>query len=291
MSTFDRMSLAAGPSFSDKGKAKEILGGVPPPAWYPLTSVDGAEGIEDEEAQLEASWWSTLNKDDSYVGGIPAVPIMASRAGDLALRRRGRKRRRDAGEHSLKANGHLNGQSPMRIDDGPIGVASPSREKTPPLVKSKPRSLESVVLRSIDKLSEARKYINQVQEFQRAELEGGVLPPLDLGETSRAVRKEERAARHRRRQLERAEAQERAEQGGEVGETEAAFALKRSSAALLAHAGFEGASVQRIKRGDSADLGQERMRARWTCSRAWQWTTSRMSGGRSAFYLMASRIR
>lgn len=256
MSAFDRISLTAGPSFSDKGKAKEVLTGLSPPAWYPLSSVEGVEGTEDEEAQLEASWWTSLSKDEAFIGGIPAVPAMASPAGDLASRIRGRKRRRDASDQSLGANGRADGQSPMRVDDGPIGYASPTRERTPPLVRSKPRSLEGVVLRSIDKLSEARKFINQVHEYQRAELEGGVPPPLDLGESSRAARKEERAARHRRRQLEREEARERAEQGGEVGETEAAFALKRSSAALLAHAGFEGAFVHPSERPEMLMLSR-----------------------------------
>lgn len=259
MGGFQRISLAtAGPSFSDKGKAKELFNGVTAPAWHPSAwtdTVPAATAVEDDAyAQLEASWWGALGKDDFFGSGVPAVPAMLSPDGlELQARQRGRKRRRDALEPSRRlVHGDRRGDSAaMDIDDGDGVVTnsaerSADREGTPPLVKSRPLKLENVVLRSVDHLSEARRYIHHVQEFQRAELEGAALPPLVLSEPSRAARQEEKAARKRRERFEREEARERAEMGGEVGQAEAALSLKRSSAALLAHAGFEGMSWQPI---------------------------------------------
>ena len=116
-----------------------------------------------------------------------------------------------------------------------------SPRRPPSLIHSKPASLENIVHKSVDRLFQARKVVNQIQDFQKAEQEGGILPVFDNGEEEKARRKEESDERKRKRKNEREEAIKRRRAGGEVGETEAILTLKKASAAMLAHAGFEGA--------------------------------------------------
>ena len=202
------------PSFSDKGKAKEILHGASPPPWYPNLATN-----DDEEAKLEGSWWGAVGRDEAYMAGLPAVPMMAPLSG---------ARRRKIPRHTTR---HLS--IPNGDDDRP---------KTPSLVSPKPISLESVIHRSVDKLCEARRVVGKIQDFQRIEAEGGLLPLPnrdDEDETKEAERKE-RVERKRKRKAEGVEAKKRRKTGGEVGEPEAVHAMKKTTAGMLAHAGFEG---------------------------------------------------
>ena len=207
-----------GPSFSGKGKAKEILYATPPPSWYPASVTN-----DDEEIKLEGAWWGVAGKDESYIAGVPSVPTIASPNASKKRRIVGRKRPRIS-----VPNGY--GMSP----------------KTPPLAAVSPVSLKNVVHRSVDKLCEARRVVGQIQDFQRIEAEGGVLPIPRPGEEEerRSREKEERVHRKRKRKSEVTEARQRRQTGGEVGEAEAVMALKKTTASMLAHVGFEGKLLQ-----------------------------------------------
>lgn len=106
--------------------------------------------------------------------------------------------------------------------------------------KAKPINLEDVIHRSVDKLFDARQAVNRIQEWQKIEMEGGVLPPR-VNENVVAKRaEEEERVRRTRRKVESGHAKKRRKLGGEVGEEEAALGMKKATAAMLAHAGFEG---------------------------------------------------
>lgn len=214
MTYFEPVSLSTpGPSFSDKGKARDILYGNAPPAWYPPIATD------DEDAKLEGYWWGATGKDEAYVAGLPTVPHM--KQGPSSKRRRVVRPRSE----SPRANGHAHDLNP------------------PPLEPSKPLSIERVVHRAVNKLNDARKTMNTIQEYQRYVEGDGTDPepaPLEPIQVERARYAEERQANKRKRIEARAEAEERFSVGGEVGEVEAAHTMKRSTASLLAHAGFEG---------------------------------------------------
>lgn len=203
----------AGPCFSEKGKAKEILFSTAPPSWYPVTT-----DADNDELKLEGAWWSVIGKDEGYLAGLPVVPTMP---GPSVIRKR-----------------RIPGRNKRRLSM-PNGIADLSK---PPRISSAPVSLEKVVHRSVDKLSEARRVVGQIQDFQRIEAEGGVLPvPNPAEEEERRERnKQERIGRKRRRKAEFLEAKKRRKTGGEIGETEAVMALKRTTASMLAHSGFEG---------------------------------------------------
>lgn len=203
-----------GPSFSDKGKAKEILRATPPPAWYPASVTS-----DDEDVKLEGSWWSFIGKDETYTAGLPSVPMMAHVTPPRKRRMPGRKIRRSS------------------VPNGDSGI-----HKTPPLVLPGPVSMEKVVYRSVDKLCEARRVVGQIQEFQRIETEGGILPTpnQDEEEERKEREKKERISKKRRRKAELVEATKRRRTGGEIGEAEAVMGVKKTTASILAHAGFEG---------------------------------------------------
>ncbi|ORX39969.1 hypothetical protein BD324DRAFT_648586 [Kockovaella imperatae] len=216
-----------GPSFSDKGKAKEVLTASTPPAWYPSTGrPDPADA-----SPLEGHWWTAIIKDEAFVGGMPATPVMAHSVSPKVARIRAKKRRRVSEYASEDRNG---------LDFTNQG----HRGGTPALESPRPVKLESLVHRSVDRLIEARKLMNQIQDFQRIELEGGILPPIQRFDEKleRERRREERAERRAREKVERMEARKRASNGGEMGEEEAVMNIRRSTAGLLAHAGFEGAN-------------------------------------------------
>jgi hypothetical protein len=81
-----------------------------------------------------------------------------------------------------------------------------------------------------------------IQDWQRYyELDGmGPVPaPLEPPELERERRTQDRADNKRKRQETRTQASAREKQGGEVGE-EAALSMKRATASILAHVGFEG---------------------------------------------------
>jgi transcriptional activator SPT7 len=231
-----------GPSFSDKGKAKEVLYTTPPPAWFPTVA-------DNEDNRLEGSWWTVLGKDDAYVGGLPSAPGMVQATPPKCKRIPSRRRRTSI----------PNGSGPARPagqagQAGSAGSPTGDSSTVPDLVPPRPKSLGNVIQRSVDKLSEARKMINQTQEFQRIEAEGGVLPPIDFGEADREREREEAKERKRKNQVERGEVNKRRKLGGEVGEKEAAITMKRATASMLAHSGFEGGSTFETHR--SADTPQ-----------------------------------
>ncbi len=150
---------------------------------------------------------------------MPSVPIMASPGAPRKRRVPGRKRRRPS-----------------------IPNGDDESHRTPSLVSPKPVSLENVVHCSVDKLCEARRVVGQIQEFQRLEAEGVIflLPNRAEEEERREEEKWDRANRKRRRKVELEEANRRRRDGGDIGETEAVMGLKRTTATMLAHAGFEG---------------------------------------------------
>lgn len=211
-----------GPSFSDKGKARDVLYGNAPPPWYPVSVT-----TDDEDAKLEGYWWGMTSKDDAYVGGLPAVPCM--------LEGPSQKRRRVSSRRQRSASPQANGNArPARFESAP-----------PSLVPSKPVSLERVVQRGIDKMVDARQTMNIIQDWQRYYEGDGMGPPpplLEPPEVERARLAEERTEGKRKRREARVEGAERRKQGGEVGEAEAALSLKRVTASMLAHSGFEGAN-------------------------------------------------
>ena len=203
----------AGPSSLDKGKARELVQSTRPPAWYPASGT-----TEDDEWKLEGGWWGVMSKDESYTESLPSVPRMAS---PITPRRVKIKRQRE-------------------VTPPQNGSAEPG---TPPLDPSKSVNLESVIHRNVNKLNEARKVMGMIHDWQRIETEGGVLPNMQAQEAEeRSREKEEAEQRKAARRAEADEARKRRKSGGDVGEREAALAMKKSSAALLAHSGFEGAN-------------------------------------------------
>ncbi|BEJ14424.1 hypothetical protein CspHIS471_0401910 [Cutaneotrichosporon sp. HIS471] len=217
MTHWDEVSLLwPGPSFSDKDKAKELLHGNQPPPWYPAI-VDA----EDEDAKLEGCWWGAVAKDDAYVAGLPASPAMV--IGPTSKRRRVARRR-----------------SPT-----PNGDIEMSETQPPALVPSKPVSLARVVDRAIDKITDARKTMHTIQELQRYYEGDGTDPepqPLEPLESVRSGLTKQRKELKRKRMETRTEGETRRKSGGEVGGTQAVLEMKRSTASLLAHAGFDGAN-------------------------------------------------
>lgn len=100
--------------------------------------------------------------------------------------------------------------------------------------------LEASVLAGASSLAESSRVYGKILDFQRLEVEGGILPPIERFELSQAARREEKQERKRAIRTERVEARKRRRIGGEVGDAEAVQSVKRASAGLLAHAGFDG---------------------------------------------------
>ncbi|WWC61038.1 uncharacterized protein I303_103616 [Kwoniella dejecticola CBS 10117] len=213
---------SAGPSFSDKGKAKEILYGNAPPAWFPMppSSASGT-AFDDEDLKLEGYWWGAMSasNEDSLIGGLPSIPQMVDSGPPLKKRRIRR----------LKTS--------LDVPNGDDATkASPGKKK-------KPVSLKKVINQTVDSLHDARNTIHRIQEFQRIEMEGGLLPSRELeSEKEKLIKREERLDRSRLRREENERAKLRRKVGGGIGEEEASLHLKKASAGLLAHAGFEGAN-------------------------------------------------
>ncbi|KAK4686338.1 transcriptional activator SPT7, partial [Tremellales sp. Uapishka_1] len=194
------------PSFSEKGKAKEILYNHAPPSWYP-TLPSG-----DEDYKLEGCWWGTIGKDEALVGGLPSVPKMAVLSPKIR---------------------HKKLKPPIESGDG---------DSVPSLTKSRPVSMEKTVLRTVDKLFETRYDAHRILEWQRIEAEGGCLTNHLADEEEEKQKEEERIDRKRKRRVERGESRKRRKSGGEVGEREGVLGMKKACSGLLAHAGFEGAN-------------------------------------------------
>lgn len=113
-----------------------------------------------------------------------------------------------------------------------------------PLSASVCVSVKAVVRRTINNLNAARQAMHRITEFQRIEAEGGILPPRGLSPTpaEKEKQQEERCEREEFRRMENKAARERRNAGGEVGQEEAVKVMKKCSAGMLAHAGFEGAN-------------------------------------------------
>ncbi|KAK8869732.1 hypothetical protein IAR55_000300 [Kwoniella newhampshirensis] len=214
----------AGPSFSDKGKAREILYGNAPPLWYPAPVT-----TDDEDVKLEGYWWGAMTGDEAYVGGLPAVPNMVS---PEPPKRKKIKRKLSA----ILPNGAV-------ADGDPTARPELSPKKSPKTLGSKPLSMKKVIHQTVDKLHDARQVIHRIQEFQRVEAEGGLIPSRVLEtEEEKALKDEARLERRQRRREERTEARKREKDGAEIGEKEAVLGTKKAAAGMLAHAGFEGAN-------------------------------------------------
>ncbi|WWC69373.1 uncharacterized protein I206_103312 [Kwoniella pini CBS 10737] len=224
MTHFSPVSLnQPGPSFSDKGKAKEILYGNAPPAWFPMpSSSTSGPGFEDEDLKLEGYWWGAMSasNEDSLIGGLPSIPQMVD-LGSPPLRKRRIKRSSRTGTLS-DGNGSL--------------VISPGKKK-------KKINLKKIIDQTVNKLHDARNTIHRIQEFQRIEMEGGLLPSRELeSEKEKLIKREERLERSLLRKEESGRSKQRKKEGGEIGQEEATLELKKASAGLLAHSGFEGAN-------------------------------------------------
>ena len=229
-----------GPSTLEKGKAKDTSACLAAPSWYPSLPVTetGQEGEDDSLA--EGSWWGSLSREDAYVSGMPVAPAMRPVESSPKRTMGKRKRRRlSTGENGLdiphpsngriKANGH-----------SPHSPGTPSRAYAKP--ENKLVNLQRRVEKNVDKLFEARKVMGQILDWQRLETEGAPLPrPFNFNDP---VEKEKRRiAKAKRKASARTEIQgkkQRRKSGGEVGEAEAAISIKKATAGMLAHAGFEG---------------------------------------------------
>jgi transcriptional activator SPT7 len=228
-----------GPSFSDKGKAKEMLQYHQPPSWFPSE-------VEEEDSKLEGAWYGHLAKDEAYVSGLPVVPAMVSSSiGSRPRSMRSRKRRKIT-PMSDANHGTCFTDSSATLVDEPLSMTT--LPKTDPLSNTilhpKPINLTTKIHKNVDTLFNIRKTVHQIQDWQKAENEGLPLPitrpHIEKEERRRTL--EQSRERKRRRKEERIEAKKRMRVGGEVGEEEAALEARGATASMLAQAGFEGMS-------------------------------------------------
>jgi transcriptional activator SPT7 len=236
-----------GPTFSDKGKAKEILHHHQAPSWYPpITAMDD----ESEDSKLEGAWWGFVAKDEAYTSSLPSVPTMLTHTESRPLRSRPVRARR---RNTPPANGLGNHDSSATLVDEPTSLSAPlakalsrnGHSPTPGLLQPKPVNLGTTIHRNVDKLFEIRNTVGQILDWQKAENEGLPLPvpKPHLEREERRQAKHERVDRKRRRKEERGEAKKRMKLGGEVGEEEAALSVRAATAGMLAQAGFDGQSL------------------------------------------------
>ena len=234
MSHFYPLSLNfAGPSTAEKGKSREILNNTVAPSWYPAASFTTVQSTSTKEKPENAdlsdgNWWGAITKDEAYIGGIPSIPEMAPFQLPKVRRIKGKKRRKTQVNGDSTNQLYLNGHS------------YPST--TPSLESPRSVKLGSVVHRNVEELCEARRLMNQIQDWQRIEMDGGVLPPIQRFNEKADRRKRKRSRmdlREREKEL-REEGKIRAKDGGEMGEEEAVMKVRRTAAGMLAHAGFEG---------------------------------------------------
>jgi transcriptional activator SPT7 len=223
-----------GPSFSDKGKAKDMLLHHQPPAWYP-----DLEGVE-EDTKLEGSWYGFLGKDESYVSGLPVVPTMVPQ--NTAPRSRSLRSRKRRKITPMSDNNCFTDSSATLVDE-PLSMTT--LPKSEPILHSKPVNLATKIHKNVDTLNSIRKKVHQIQDWQKAENEGLPLPiprpHIEKEERRRTL--EQSRERKRRRKEERAESKKRMRAGGEVGEEEAALVARGATASVLAQAGFDGQST------------------------------------------------
>jgi transcriptional activator SPT7 len=227
MTSFQPFSLFLHPSTSniDKGKGKEILSNTPAPPWWPSELLD-------EEQKLQGAWWGLAGKNEGYASGLPSIPFMPFGEGVRRGRIPNHKKRRRLENGIPHINGLTNGHTSPKTPP-----KSPEMETIPELIR-----LEDVVHNTVDRLCESRRLINQTLEFQRIEAEGGMLPLFMDEDDEKVISKVKKAERLRKRtaMADEREARKRRKLGGEVGEEEAVEGMKRVTAGLLAHAGFDG---------------------------------------------------
>lgn len=190
--------------------------------------------------------------DETLIAGMPAIPKMAP----PEPVRRYRPKPPPPVIPPLP-NGIASRPPPPGLSPPPPPSPSPSPSTTAkphlhpkdgppdkPLSTSVCVSVKAVVRRTINNLNAARQAMHRITEFQRIEAEGGILPPRGLSPTpaEKEKQQEERCEREEFRRMENKAARERRNAGGEVGQEEAVKVMKKCSAGMLAHAGFEGAN-------------------------------------------------
>lgn len=213
MVKYSTMSLnRPGPSYAEKGKAREATAGSTVPGWY--------VGPDEDAAKAEGSWWGAMSKDEAYTGGLPAKSFMSTPMARPYKQIPKRLLRRK----SLQSPGH------STIQNGTTAISSRGRTV----------HLERLVQKSVEELGTARRIANSIHDWQRIEAEGGALPPIERFDREQAMRKEEEAERKRDAKEEKRDASKRRRLGGEMGEKQAATECKRATAGMLAHAGFDG---------------------------------------------------
>lgn len=222
----------SGPTYAEKGKAKELVAFNPAPGWYPTAG-------DDDVRRAEGSWYTAMSRDEAFIGGLPATSSMSMPSAKPVKRIPSRR----------KSINQVN-------NAGPSDYALISGQPKSP--RKRTVKLEDIVHRTVDELHSARNIANSIYDWQRLEADGGIIPPIKRFDREEALRKEEEAERKRVSREEAARANKRRKVGGEVGENEAAMSFKRATAGMLAHAGFDGMSKQTFAE-DVADL-QVRMR-------------------------------
>lgn len=215
----------------EKGKARDMLLNSAAPAWYP------ADNVDDEDVKLQAGWWALATRDDAYVSSLPAVPFMAP--AQAAKRKR------------------LQSRSKRKTSVVPMDEDGRSPSKTPSLVPSKQVKLESTIRSSVDKLFEAKKVMGHIHEWQRLEIEGGIPPRWDPNDpVEKEGRRQERLERKQREHEEGLESRKRRKLGGEVGEAEAVLSMRKATANMLAHSGFDGECLSHVMRSMLMSRGE-----------------------------------
>lgn len=187
------------------------------------------EEEEEEESRLEGAWWGKMMDDESLITGMPAIPKMVPPEPVT----RYRPKPPPPPPPPRLPNGIASGGDSEALHSG--------HDK-----KKKAVSVKAVVRRTINNLNAARQAMQRITEFQRIEADGGgILPPRGLSPTPAEKEKaeDERIERRDSLRIENKAARERRiTQGGEVGQEEAVRVMKKCSAGMLAHAGFEGAN-------------------------------------------------
>jgi transcriptional activator SPT7 len=206
-----------GPTYAEKGKARELAAANTAPAWYPAEE-------NNETRRVEGIWYSAMGRDEAYIGGLPATTSMAAPV-----------------FRSVK-------RIPTRRRPAPLIDSADPRPPEHKAAASPKRTvnLETIVHRTVDELYSARMIANSIYEWQKLEMDGGLVPPIKRFDREKALRKEEEAERRRIGREEAMQANKRRRLGGEVGENEAALAFKRATAGMMAHAGFDGMSSFRL---------------------------------------------
>jgi transcriptional activator SPT7 len=255
MTHYQSLSLQdPSPSFSDKGKAKDVLYAHQAPSWFtaPIPiPMDTSVPVAADDHKLEGQWWGFVAKDEAYTSGLPIIPSMIPPTGTRSkVLGRSRKRRKiTPTSDSANNHGTCFTDSSATLVDEPLSMILPKApsQTTPTstrVLHSKPVNLTTKIHRNVDTLFNIRKTVNQIQDWQKAENEGLPLPipRPHLEKEERRQELELRNERKRRRAVEKVETKKRIKMGGEVGEEEAALSVRAATGSMLAQAGFDGMS-------------------------------------------------